>query len=533
MLSKIIAKYPKYSKLRLRQTVVTKQKNYGKQTVEILFSYPTRLNSADRIAIENCVNEFMPSKYYSLVGYEIDAFDADVFVNKSISYCLEAFPTLAHRLNGNVSASITDDVCTIVFHVDDITAGGLERFHVIDKLSEFFAEYTCHNVAFEIDRHPLEQTLDEMLELSEQYLQLQINRQLSKPKRFLSVTDVTEYIGKIVNSKPRYIKDIQTAQTTVTVCGKVHDTKLIKTFEKNPDKTIKNPENPREIIFLVFNLVDYTGSIAAKFFPNKDSITKMEKIANGDEIIVQGQTKYDDKGQLQLTAKSISRCRILAETEQPKNAKPIPAQFVVVKPKRITVQKQASLDEAVSEPPKYFSQHNVVCLNVETTGNNVRLDKIIKINAVKIVHGTIKESFSSFINPEMQVAPEQLKELGITEKSLSEKPSIIDVIPDLYKFAAESTLIVHNADVSLSFVKFYAFASDYDFKYPTYDIIDLAVKELSTKDQSAVRLAYNNMQLLAEKVGVEQPETVKDKSVLIAQMLMKLLSTNDKLFENT
>lgn len=97
--------------------------------------------------------------------------------------------------------------------------------------------------------------------------------------------------------------------------------------------------------------------------------------------------------------------------------------------------------------------NSYVSLDLETTGLNPKLDKIIEIGAVKVVDGRTVDNFASFVSPGRQLE-ERITELtGITGEDLKDAPLPETIIPKLLEFIGDLPLVGHRILFDYSFVK--------------------------------------------------------------------------------
>jgi len=94
-----------------------------------------------------------------------------------------------------------------------------------------------------------------------------------------------------------------------------------------------------------------------------------------------------------------------------------------------------------------------VSLDLETTGLNPKLDKIIEIGAVKVLEGKITQTFETFVNPG-RILSEKVKTLtGIQDENLCNAPFTEDCIQELLDFMEDLPLLGHSVLFDFSFVK--------------------------------------------------------------------------------
>ncbi|MCK5760490.1 MAG: hypothetical protein KAH33_04300, partial [Candidatus Delongbacteria bacterium] len=103
---------------------------------------------------------------------------------------------------------------------------------------------------------------------------------------------------------------------------------------------------------------------------------------------------------------------------------------------------------------KELKLSSYVVFDLETTGTDYFVDKIIEIAGIKYENGKVKDTFNSLINPD-QIISEQITNLtGIKNSDLKDKPDIDEVLPKFLDFVGKLPLVAHNIDFDLSFIKY-------------------------------------------------------------------------------
>lgn len=138
-----------------------------------------------------------------------------------------------------------------------------------------------------------------------------------------------------------------------------------------------------------------------------------------------------------------------------------------------------------------MTTQNYAAIDLETTGLNPKLDKIIEIGAVKVLDGQKTDTFSTFVNPGRKLE-ERITELtGITDEMLQDAPSIEDVLPDLLAFLGDLPLLGHSILFDFSFLKKAAVNLKYPFEKEAIDTLKIARKYLA-------ELEHRNLEFLCE-----------------------------------
>lgn len=119
-----------------------------------------------------------------------------------------------------------------------------------------------------------------------------------------------------------------------------------------------------------------------------------------------------------------------------------------------------------------------LCVDLETTGLNPKLDKIIEIGAVKVTGGEITDIFQTFVHPGIALSERVSALTGILAADLKDAPVIQEILPSFLEFAGELPLLGHRVLFDYSFLKRAAVNSGLTFEREGIDTLGLSRKFL-------------------------------------------------------
>lgn len=115
-----------------------------------------------------------------------------------------------------------------------------------------------------------------------------------------------------------------------------------------------------------------------------------------------------------------------------------------------------------------------VAVDIETTGLNPKVDKIIEIAGILVRNGTIIEEKTTLVNPRQRLS-EYVKQLtGIRDDMLEHSPGIERVIRDYVEFCQGLPLLGHNIMFDYRFLKKAAVNQDLVFEKEGIDTLRLS-----------------------------------------------------------
>lgn len=328
---------------------------------------------------------------------------------------------------------------------------------VIQKLNEHLSKMFCSDFIGTTDIKEKEETVSLLDDNVYREEIEKIEHRTIKVKDVIVIDDI--HMGDVA----LYIEDAH--QGNVTICGTITDIKERQASNNKP--------------FLIINIDDTTGRMSGCYFSKKSTYHKIKELAVGDAIIAKGNIK-EYKGKPSFTFDKINRCTFPTDfVKKDKYKKSAPKTYTVVfpSPARETV-KIKSVFDVEERLPQELTEKTFVVFDLETTGLDHLNNGITEIGAVKMVNGKAVEHWTTLVKPDYRITEENTKITGITEEMVLDAPKIASVMPDFMKFIEGSTLVAHNADFDMKFLKRFANASGYEVKNPVIDSCDLARQTL-------------------------------------------------------
>lgn len=114
-----------------------------------------------------------------------------------------------------------------------------------------------------------------------------------------------------------------------------------------------------------------------------------------------------------------------------------------------------------------------IAVDLETTGLDPKMDKIMEIGAVKVEEGRITDTYSRLVDPRRHLEERTTALTGITDAMLEGAPGIENVIGDLIDFCGGLPLLGHHVIFDFSFLKRAAVNHNLKFEREGIDTLKL------------------------------------------------------------
>ena len=104
-----------------------------------------------------------------------------------------------------------------------------------------------------------------------------------------------------------------------------------------------------------------------------------------------------------------------------------------------------------SERPASYPR-TFVGLDLETTGVEAGVDRIIEVGAVRMVNGEVDETFETFVDPGRPIPTDVVHLTGIRDEDVAGAPPIGEALPRVIDFVGDAPIVAHHAPFDLAFL---------------------------------------------------------------------------------
>lgn len=477
--------------LRVREVRVDKTA----KRVQCVVSYPDAksLPQDVKTQIVSCVKSVVPKGYFCAVTLADDKFTELSLRRYLFDFIKKRYPLFNCIDKEKTTVTFTaEKSVSVVFFVNRIVKANMEIADFCANLGRHFENYTSYAIQFdaiEDETAVVPNRIDEQ----ERLVRLAINKELLKPSRHIRITDVAPRIGKEIRGLPMYISDIRSTMDSCVICGKISN-KSLKALKNKPNThmcrftlTDQSGGSIDCTLFVEFQITDpetlkqtmpdkaeneILEVSRRKAFANDKKMKKLMALYDTMSVVVRGKIAYSKfSEQLEMRVYDLCDCNILPISALSEFARPVPSEYVLVKPTSVSEFRQIGFDIVEKKNPKLKSKTFVV-FDADVTGKNATKDKIVSLCCVKITDGHICQKLKTFVNPEIPLEDKFLSACGTSTEKLPFYPTITEIIADLYKFLHGATIVGSGLRTAVDIINYYAAPVGYKFDNEIVDRVE-------------------------------------------------------------
>lgn len=405
--------------------------------------------------------------------------DKDIVKSAVTAYIKNSHFSVSHA----VSESDVNVICAGRKSVYELSlspdiADYFKRLSIIEKADEYLSRNYSSDFSGTVKEKANEQSAPEY-----KIETLDENAVNKTPVRYIKMRSVERFLDSENYDTAVYIEDGQDVLGTAIFAGTITD------IEKRQSK------KGNDFYFITIN--DKTASVRGAFF-TKDSqkLKKLEKLAVGSVIIERGENEQFN-GNVSFTIKGLHLCEFPENfVPEEKPSLKAPTEYAFVHPEPCELIKQGDIFSEYVGPTECLKGKTFVVTDIETTGTDSLQDKITEIGAVKIVDGTITESFETLVNPQITIPDNIVALTGITDEMVKSAPTIEQVFGDYFKFLGDGIFVAHNAEFDFKFLKYAGKKIGYIMRNEVIDTLKKARETLPM-------LKNHKLNTVCEHYGIE------------------------------
>lgn len=499
-----IRKIPSLSPAIVSSVTLFKQKN----TVEVSLITDKAFSDDDEKEAKRVVRKFVPDLFSCILHIAKLTPDEDMVAKKIFSIIGETDRRLA--------AFVTmKDIC-----VEKIPDGFGFTVAVVHASS--YASDVAQNICAALKKCFCGEFYGKCIEANIELDDLEIeekheNIEYEIPPRTFEIAAFSFLEGSVTQRTAVYLADLNFVAESVVVCGEIQDIK---------ERTVTNRSGKERTMFN-FVITDTTATMRIAYFARQKSIDKIRNLKAGDSVVLTCKTEIYN-GMVRPTANFVDLGKIPdGFVPEKRVSKPVPKYYETVFPEPYTDFNQGDFF-ADNSLPDCLTQNKFVVFDLETTGlssspSSGNMDRIIEIGAYKILGGEIKESFTTFVNPEKKLSAEIINLTGIDQQTVDAAPVYQKVMPDFFKFIDGCYLVGHNVvNFDYKFIDYYCSRCGYVPERRLFDTIPLS--------QSVLRLSNYKLNTVADHFGITfNHHRAADDALVTAKIFIELIKLKKSL----
>lgn len=425
--------------------------NKARDELIISFVYPENapLEQNKRDEILQLINSDLANECAVTVKFNKSCFDYEVIYNRVMQFITDNYKVLKNEFKrDDILIEPSDIGASITFLCDEMRRQVLlNRGFDADLIKflkhKFFIDF---DVKFEVakDSPDYQALLNEM-----PHVDTSLSDALAEESRINKmIIELGEcFYGKYMAGETTFIADItMDTEKELFIAGVISNLNISKYMSRS-----RGEQAPTEKTKISFTLNDPSGTIDIVVFPSDKNIRSLDILEEGMSVAVGGNLSLFNDSR-NVRAVSLSKCDIVTK-EVKRVYRKVNDDYYFVKPEPVYEVQQMDLFSMGGKNTDYWDTHDsVVVFDLETTGLDAKTCKIIEIGAVKIVKGSIIETFQTLINPQVPIPAEITNITHIDDSMVADAPTIEQVLPDFYRFVDGSVLSAYNIDFDYQFL---------------------------------------------------------------------------------
>jgi len=122
-----------------------------------------------------------------------------------------------------------------------------------------------------------------------------------------------------------------------------------------------------------------------------------------------------------------------------------------------------------------MQDHDFIAIDCETTGLSCDSDKIIEVGSTRFNLGENGEIFDQLYSPGVQISDFVSRLTGISNDDVAGKPAFAEILPALTAHTQNATIIGHNVQFDIGFIRTHGLDLSAAPRYDTYDLASLVL----------------------------------------------------------